>query len=867
MLLVDDQPARLLTYEAVLQGVGVQCVRAQSGQEALSQLLKQSFALLLLDVSMPDMDGFQTARAIREHPRFEKTPIIFVTGVHISELDSLRGYEVGAIDYISVPIVPEILRSKVALLVELYRRRKELEQLNQQLQRAQGVGSPVDSARRASALLRLADTSRTITDPADLAHAAATILGETLSVSRCGYGQIDPVAETITVQRDWNAPGVTSLAGTLNFRDHGSYVDDLKRGDTVVCADVRLDARTRESSARLELLKARAFVNMPILEAGKFVALLYLNHESPREWQQDELDFMRDIAERTRTAVERRRHEQAVAEDLAVTSMLRDLGMRELNGSGLRGLFEEILSTAIKITRADGGTLQRFDEATRELYFAATQGLDAGLIEHFSRVDATSGSPCGVALSSGKRSLVTYDVADSADPDGSLRRHREYGLHSGQSTPLVTRSGRALGMMSTHWKRPPTFTERELRYLDLLARQAADLIERAEDQQSLQESAEQLRLADKRKDEFIAMLAHELRNPLVPIRTAIELLTGPDGASAIGKVTPMMVRQVGHMVHLIDDLLDVSRMTAGKIVLRREDLKLSDLINEAVETNSAVLTEAGLTLRVNLKHPELYLHVDGTRFSQIVSNLLHNAIKFTPPGGQIEVSDVLQRSESGEGALTVSVTDTGVGIDPAMLSRIFELFAQAEAAGRSAHTGLGIGLALSRRLAELHGGTLTAQSGGADKGSTFSLRLPVPAKLAAAANTPRERAGALEGVQVLVIDDSHDSADAIGLLIEAAGGEVRVAYDGATGIALAQASSPEAILLDIGMPIMDGYETCRRLRQLLGKRVAIIAISGWGQDEVKQKAKQAGFDAHLTKPVPAIDLEEMVMQVRRQMSA
>ena len=878
ILLVDDQPARLLTYESVLSGVGVTCVRALSGEEALGRLLKQSFALILLDVSMPGMDGFETARAIREHPRFEKTPIIFVTGVHVSELDTLRGYEVGAIDYISVPLVPEILRSKVALLVELYKRRTEVENINRELQLARGQldqersdelrPRQVNSAPvRARALLRLSDTLRNITSPIDLAHAAAQILGETLNVSRCGYGTIDLGAETITVERDWNAPGVASLAGTLSFREYGSYIDDLKRGETVICPDVRLDPRTRENSAGLEALKARAFVNMPLVENGSFVALLFLNHAAVREWTDEELGFVREVAERTRIAVERRRHEEAIAADLAITTLLRDLATREVSDSAVNELSKEILSAAMAIVEADGGTLQLLDVPTQELYFAAACGLDPALTAHFSRVNAASRSPCGVALSSGKRSFVEYDVPAAQDPDGALRLHFQHGLRFGQSTPLISRAGRALGMISTHWVKRPTISERELRYLDLLARQTADLVERTQAEQALRLSTQELREADRRKDEFIAMLAHELRNPLVPIRTAIELLKkANENPAVVETVRPMMERQVRHMVRLIDGLLDVSRVTSGRMELHREPVLLSTLITGAVEANREALTEGSLALAMNIGRPDLIMDVDATRFTQILSNLLNNAAKFTPPGGQVSVSDSLDAAPAGDRWLSVCVTDTGMGIGQALLPRIFDLFGHAETAGRSRQGGLGIGLGLARRLAEMHGGTLEARSDGPDRGSTFVLRIPLRESMPSDA-TASQPALALTGLRALIIDDTRDAADVMQMLIESDGAVADVAYDGKSGIALAQEKTPDVILLDIGMPDMDGYQTCQAIRKVLGKNVLIIALTGWGQEEVKQRALQAGFDAHLTKPVEPDKLTDLIHQLRDRSAA
>jgi len=991
VLLVDDQPARLLTYEALLEGVGVQCVRALSGREALDRLLHQTFALILLDVSMPEMDGFETARLIREHPRFEHTPIIFVTGVHISALDTLKGYEVGAIDYISVPIVPEILRSKVALLVELYRRRTQLEQLSHPLQqqsdreekewlaavlnsmneevyftdvnkrytyanpaalrefghnsvqgvdvasivsglevlRPDGTARPLDEApplraltgevvrdeeqivriprtgelrhrqvssapvrdaaghiigsvsvvrdvtaqKRveaelrvreicSSALVRLGDDFRSLTEPSDLAYAAARLLGETLNVSRCGYGTIDPVAETISIERDWNAPGVTTIAGVLKFREYGTYIDDLKRGDTVVCSDVDLDPRTRDTADRLKALNARSFINMPITEAEGTVALLYLNDAQPRLWSQGDLAFIRDVAQRTRTAVERRRNEHALAQELKHTRLLRDIAARVVLEGNLPALFDEILAAAMTITDAPGGTVQLLNPQTRSLSFIARRGLEPELTSQFETVTADSGSPCGLALARGSRIIVDFDADDVMDCDGSMRAHLDFGWRCAQSTPLLSRAGQPLGMFSTYWREHRRLTDTQLRFLDLLARQAADLIERSRAEQDLREREQQLREADRRKDEFIAMLAHELRNPLVPIRTGVELLKSAAEQPQITRaVQPMMERQVGHMVRLIDDLLDVSRITSGKIELKREPTTLTAVVSGAIDANRSAINTAALDLTVNLSEPHRVLNVDPTRLAQVVSNLLQNAAKFTPTGGKISLTSTIEPGNPPH--LVLTVADNGIGIDAALLPRIFDLFVQSEVQG-SHRSGLGIGLALARRIAEMHGGTIEAHSKGRGHGSEFTVRIPAPNDSALSAQPEAHEAGALRGITVLVIDDNEDAAQAMALLLTGSGATVQVANNGRAGVALARSLRPAVVLLDIGMPGMDGYETCRLLRHDHHADIEIVALTGWGQERDRQSAFTAGFDAHLTKPADPARVINVVRQARRR---
>jgi PAS domain S-box-containing protein len=393
-----------------------------------------------------------------------------------------------------------------------------------------------------------------------------------------------------------------------------------------------------------------------------------------------------------------------------------------------------------------------------------------------------------------------------------------------------------------------------------------DVTEQRRADAELRLRAEQLKDADKRKDEFIAMLAHELRNPLVPIRTAVELLKkARDQPLVIASIRPMMERQVTHMVRLIDDLLDVSRITSGKIDLKPEAVPLAALVGGAVDANRDAIEAAGLTISLQLDDPNVVLNVDPTRFSQILSNIIQNATKFTPAGGRITVRSALQASRPSHPAvLVIRIADTGVGIAESMLPRIFELFAQAGAVGHGRQSGLGIGLALARRLAELHGGTLDAHSDGPDGGSEFVLRVPAPDQMTRVEPPLVASGNGLAGVRVLVIDDNRDGADILGILIEEQGGLVRVAYDGASGLLAAQDFKPEVILLDIGLPDMDGYQACRRLRAEFGRDTSIVALTGWGQERDKQRAFDAGFDAHLTKPADPQQLSETIRAVKEK---
>ena len=548
----------------------------------------------------------------------------------------------------------------------------------------------------------------------------------------------------------------------------------------------------------------------------------------------------------------RRRSEQAVAADLNDTRMLRDLGARLVAEGDPKVLFDEILAAAIQITRADGGTIQLLDDAQQTLSLVAIEGMDPRLVARFELVDATSHTPCGVALARGERVFLDFDVPASQDPSGDLLAHLDVVLKSAQSTPLVSRSGRRVGIFSTHWREHRRLGERELRYLDLLGRQAADLIERTQVEHALRQSERQLRDADRRKDEFIAMLAHELRNPLVPIRTGVELLKNArEQPALIDNIQPMMERQVRHMVRLIDDLLDVSRITSGKIELQRQHVTLASIVGTAVEANRSAINAGNLVLTVDLSDPQLVLNVDPTRFAQILSNLLQNATKFTGSGGRIGISARVESAErQGTLDLVLEVTDSGAGIAPAMLPRVFDLFAQASTGGHEVNTGLGIGLALARRLVEMHGGTISAHSEGAGCGSRFTIRLGVSQDLEQSGEARGRQRRNVGDLRVLVIDDNRDAANVMAMLVETFGGTALAAYDGESGLARLREFHPSVVLLDIGMPGMDGYEVCRRIRSQSGSAIGVVALTGWGHEKDKQLAVDAGFDAHLTVSWP-----------------
>ena len=377
---------------------------------------------------------------------------------------------------------------------------------------------------------------------------------------------------------------------------------------------------------------------------------------------------------------------------------------------------------------------------------------------------------------------------------------------------------------------------------------------------SAQKKAEQdLREADRKKDEFLAMLAHELRNPLAPIRNSLTLLEIAGQADpTIERVRGILERQVGHMVRLVDDLMEVSRITRGTIELRRERLNLADAIRSALETSEPLIRRAGLDTALELPPQALYVDADPVRLTQIISNLLNNAAKYSDRSRRVVLT---ARGEGGEAV--VSIRDFGVGIPADMLERVFDMFAQVQGPGRGGQGGLGIGLTLVRSLVQMHGGSIAAASEGAGKGSTFTFRLPLVEARARSPERPIRRAARGLSLRVLVVDDNRDAADSMGLVLARAGAEVEVVHDGATALDRVERFHPALVLLDIGMPGMDGYEVARRIRARPALQgIQLVALTGWGQAEDRLRSREAGFDHHLIKPAGIDELCALLPSTR-----
>jgi PAS domain S-box-containing protein len=381
-----------------------------------------------------------------------------------------------------------------------------------------------------------------------------------------------------------------------------------------------------------------------------------------------------------------------------------------------------------------------------------------------------------------------------------------------------------------------------------------DVTERKQEQERLRRSEERLREADRRKDEFLAILAHELRNPLAPVRTAVALLKRlPQGKQA-DVARDIIDRQVTGLARLIDDLMDISRISQGKIQLRKEPASLSMAILNAVEATRPLMEAARQSLAITITPEPLQVHGDPARLVQVFTNLLNNASKYSPDGSGIELSAAVE-----EGVAVVSVRDHGVGIPHEELDRIWEMFVQSDRSLERRHGGLGVGLHLVRSLVHLHGGTVSAASEGAGKGSTFSVRLPLdsnrPVREAPAASSE-----SIPRLRILVADDNIDAAKSLGMLLEVSGCEVETAYDGEAALEIASRFRPDVALLDVGMPKVNGYELARRIKQeAWGRGMTLVAVTGWGQAEDRRRSGEAGFDRHLVKPVSMDSLRSLLL--------
>lgn len=676
------------------------------------------------------------------------------------------------------------------------------------------VTARVKDELRREALFKLSDFLRDLHSPEEIIYKSSEIVGTVLGVSRVGYGTIAPFAETMHVFREWNAAGVKPLAETLDLRGYGSFIDDLKAGKFVSIDDVDNDFRTLQAATALKERHAGAFINVPIIEQNQLVAVVYVNNAQARQWLPEELAFIKEVADRTRTASERQRNEQELAKLSGDSASRRRLYEAFLeNSPDLAYVFDLNHRFAYANKVLLGMWNRTWEEAIGKTCLEL--GYEPWHAEmHEREIDQV------IATKRPIRGEVPFDGAYG-------RRIYEYIF-----TPVLTPNGD----------------------VEAIAGTTRDVTDRKQAEEALAE-------ANRRKDEFLAMLAHELRNPLAPISAAAELLDNFSLDEKLRKsTTQIIIRQVKHMNALVDDLLDVSRVTRGLVNLNSVSLDLHSVVYDAVEQVRPSIGGRSHRLRLDLGTEAAHVLGDHKRLIQIVANLLDNAVKYTSDGGEIDI--VLKINEA---SVELSVADNGIGIAADLQPRIFELFTQGERTSDRVQGGLGIGLALVKTLTEMHGGELSCFSLGQGHGSRFTVRLPrhlvAENLLINGTNATLHAATVAKPLRILVVDDNVDAATVLALYLEASGHHVLVEHSSTTALARAVLEQPDVCILDIGLPEMDGNQLARQLKaEQKTSRALLIALTGYSQEQDRIKAQMAGFDQFFVKPVDPNRLLDLLIR-------
>ncbi|HPU01236.1 MAG TPA: ATP-binding protein [Bacillota bacterium] len=568
---------------------------------------------------------------------------------------------------------------------------------------------------------------------------------------------------------------------------------------------------------------------------------------------------IQEISEQANPINLRNESEREYALELEAAKLLQNISTRLIQADNIEELYDQILETAMQLLHSDYACFQLYIPDGGEgggLRLLRQRGFNEADIGAWKWVTPRSRSSCGLALNTRQR-VVFPDVLQCEYMAGSiyLESYNKIGIRAVQTTPLLARDGSLIGMFSTYWRQPHDLTENETSILDVLARLAADLIERAQVEEALRRSeeryrnlAQELQKADRRKDDFIGMLSHEIRNPLASIILCLSLLKKAEPVSnQAKKAIEIIGRQTAHLSRLVDDLLDVTRINRNKIELKKERMELNALIRQTVDDYREEFHNKGVYLQFQPAASELYVEVDPARISQVLGNLLRNAVKYTDPGGHTLVAVTEGKYRQ---CAVIRVKDSGIGMSPELLKNLFVPFMQADISTGRNGSGLGIGLVLARGLVRLHGGDINAHSDGPGKGSVFTVRLPLADGPVLAPEDETAAAASCQGLRVLVIEDNKDVADTLKLLLVEEGHEVMVAWEGKEGLEMAKVFKPDLLLCDIGLSDMDGYEVARLFRADDDlKNVYLVSLTGYARPEDIQKAREAGFHHYLAKPV------------------
>jgi PAS domain S-box-containing protein len=974
ILLVDDQPANLLALQAILADLGQELVLAASGEEALRVLCAQEFAVVLLDVQLPVLSGFETAKRIREQDAARRTPIIFITAYEDDPHFSVReAYSLGAVDYLVKPLVPEILRAKVTFFVELYRRGEQVRELERRERERAEVRFRELFEQSPLSIQVLAPDGRTLRvnraweqlwgatlehltdynvrhDPQLAALGLAPLIerafaGEAVELPAVGYsppsgryvgqkrwvravmypvkdatgtvGEVVLIHHDITEQRqaedarhflaeagevltssldyeatlaavanlivprlaDWCSVYVTEPDGRLRqlavaHADPAKVAwarelarryppdPDAPRGVPAVVRSgqpefvtevtdemIAAAARDADHRAMTGSVGVRSVMIVPLSARGRTLgAVTFVAAESGRRYGASDLALAIDIGRRAGLAVDNARLFRESQESLRLLGLLVEASGRLTGSLEPQAVRAAILDLSHRLVAADAYAIWRLSPDGSGWDMVTSAGLSDEYVRTQGRIVGTA-----TVL---ERPIVAEDALGSAPLEARRQGYAAEGIASLLAVPLRSH-GQLSGTLVFYYRTRRRLDDVTVRVATALADLAGAALGTAELYERERASRTRAEAADRRKDEFLAMLAHELRNPLAPIRNSLHVLRMRGGDwSLVEKVRGMMERQVQHLARLVDDLLDVSRITLGKVQVRRERLDLVRTLRHGVEAHRDAFAARHVALRLDCPDTPVWVSGDETRLAQVLDNLLANALKFTGEDGEVAVT----LAADGKRVL-LQIRDTGAGIGADMLPHLFEAFAQADRTLDRSTGGLGLGLAIVRGLVELHGGTIRAESAGLGRGSTFTVTLPEepePAALSAAPDGPAPQTGHL---RVLVVEDNRDAADSLCLLLRLSGYEVSVAYSGPEGLRAAGEERPDVVICDIGLPGMDGYRVAAALRGNPETASArLIALTGYGQEEDRRRAREAGFDVHLTKPADPAAVQRVLAE-------
>lgn len=767
-----------------------------------------------------------------------------------------------------------------------------------------------------------------LSDATEVMRTTAKMLSERLDVDRCAYASVED-EEIFVITGDHPRNGVRSIVGRWPVAAFGpDCVRKMHAGEAYVVDDSESDPRIeQEHRVSYRATEIRAVICVPLHKGGKFTAAMGVHQKVARTWSAEEIALVRQVVARCWEALERCRSEARyrnrldyavrlagvgfwycnlpfdeltwddrvkehffLPKDARVTIELfyqrihpddREATRAAINASIVNHTSYDVVYRTVdpntgKINwiRALGGTAYdvdgnpvHFDGVTVDV---TAQHLAQERIAEQARLQANVARAALQMHASSSRDSVLRVVTEEAraiiGADRAATRYlppqatQAIEVVSPQGPPVapgasalsvdfVGRDGTIRGTLTLAQKRQGGFSDIDESVVIQLVRIGMVALENAE-------LYDRLREQDRKKDEFLAVLAHELRNPLAPIRSGLDVLQLTDDATIMGRTRAMMERQVVHLVRLVDDLLDVSRITRGKVVLKKERLDLHTIVASAIETSRPAMDAGGHDLSVNLSAQPLWLDADPTRIAQVIANLLNNAAKYSPRGAPI----TLEATAEGT-ILCIRVIDRGMGIAAEMLPRVFDMFTQL---GNDTGLGLGIGLALVQHLVEMHGGTVGVESAGLGHGSVFIVRLPLADGGVAAVASPTSPALG-KGLRVLVVDDNVDAAEALASLLELSGHVTRLVHTGSRAVPAAVDFRPDVVLLDIGLPELDGYEVARAVRrEPTIEQPALVALTGWGTEEDRRQARNAGFDEHLVKPVDSVRLATVLAAVSRQ---